>query len=537
MNRLAETLILAEGWRRLLLLMAAGAVSALSVPPLFLLPALFIGLPIWIWVLDGAEVTPGLGRVFGPAFQIGFAFGLGYFTVALNWLGAAFVQQGGIFLLLMPFAIVGLAAILSLFWGLASALAHRFWSGGVYRLFAFAGSLALGEWARGHLFSGFPFDLIGYAFTANEPMMQTASLIGTYGLTVLGILVAVTPAIIWPAARRPLPARLLPFFLAIAAVALQFGYGQFRLSTTPIAPRTDMVARMVQPMILDHQSFGVVNPAEIVSRLIGLSSARVGPAGQGLDMVTQLVWPESVFPFFLTEYPVGIAQIGRMLPDKALLLTGAPRQALGDDGLPVPDNPGYNSILAIDPTGEVVASYDKSHLVPFGEYLPFQSFWKLFGISQFVPGSAGWAPGDGRRLMSPPGSPPFLALVCYEAVFPGDIGDPNGAQYILNVTNDAWFDGSMGPAQHAHHARLRAVETGLPLLRVANSGYTFATDPLGRVTASIPPGEAGAVDVVPTLPLSGGTLFNDLGDLPFWLFTLGFLALGGIASFRRHGLR
>ena len=129
MNRLAETLILAEGWRRLLLLMAAGAVSALSVPPLFLLPALFIGLPIWIWALDGAEVTPGLGRVFGPAFQIGFAFGLGYFTVALNWLGAAFVQQGGIFLLLMPFAIVGLAAILSLFWGLASALAHRFWSG------------------------------------------------------------------------------------------------------------------------------------------------------------------------------------------------------------------------------------------------------------------------------------------------------------------------------------------------------------------------------------------------------------------------
>ena len=133
----------------------------------------------------------------------------------------------------------------------------------------------------------------------------------------------------------------------------------------------------------------------------------------------------------------------------------------------------------------MVTSYDKSHLVPFGEYLPFPEFFGLFGISQFVPGTDGWAPGDGRRLMTPPGTPPFLALVCYEAVFPGDIGDPARAQFILNITNDAWFDGSIGPAQHAHHARVRAVETGLPLLRAANTGVTFAVDPLGRVTARL----------------------------------------------------
>lgn len=537
MNRLADTITLSEGWPRFLFVLVAGAVSGLSVPPLFVLPALFVGLPVWIWALDGAEVTTRWSRLWGAPFQIGFGFGLGYFTVALHWLGAAFLQQGGAFVLLMPFAIVGLAAILSVFWGLASALAHALWSGGVFRLLSFAGSLALGEYARGHLFSGFPFDLVGYAFTANEPMMQAASLIGIYGVTVLGLLAAASPALIWPGGGRLLPRRLMPFLAAICLVAAQYGFGLYRLASTPVVPRSDETIRMVQPMILDHQSFGVVNPADIIGQLSGLSAAKLGPEGRGLDSVTKLVWPESVFPFFLTDYPVGIAQIGRMLPDTTLLLTGAPRQALDADGLPVPDNPGYNSILAIDHRGEVVASYDKSHLVPFGEYLPFASFWKLFGISQFVPGTNGWAPGEGRRLMSPPGSPAFLALVCYEAVFPGDIGDPFAADYILNVTNDAWFDGSIGPAQHAHHARLRAVESGLPLIRVANTGLTFATDPLGRVTASLPVGIAGAVDVVPAAPLPGRTLFAALNDLPFWTLTLGLIGCGAIAARRRHGLR
>ncbi len=163
MTWLAETVMLAHGWRRFLILVAAGALAAASVPPFFLLPALFLALPVWVWALDGAERKRGWRLILGPAFTIGFAFGLGYFTVALHWLGAAFLQQGGIFLVLMPFAIVGLAAILSLFWGLGSALAHLVWSTGAFRIVTLAGFLALAEWGRGHLFSGFPFDLIGYA--------------------------------------------------------------------------------------------------------------------------------------------------------------------------------------------------------------------------------------------------------------------------------------------------------------------------------------------------------------------------------------
>ena len=203
------------------------------------------------------------------------------------------------------------------------------------------------------------------------------------------------------------------------------------------------------------------------------------------------------------------------------LLTGAPREPefLSDDPS---ENPGYNSILAIDSDGEIVATYDKSHLVPFGEYLPFASFWKLFGITQFVPGTAGWAPGDGKRLVSAPGLPAFIALVCYEAIFSGDLGaDPAKAGFILNVSNDEWFDGSIGPAQHAHHALLRAVETGLPLLRATNSGVTFAADPLGRVTAQLAPYQPGFIDVVPANPIES-TIFDRYGNWPF----LGALGVG-----------
>ncbi len=536
MTWLAETMMLSHGWRRFLILVVAGAIAATSAPPVFFLPALFLALPVWIWALDGAERKRSLlGRVFGPAFWIGFAFGLGYFTAALHWLGAAFLQQGGIFLVLMPFGIVGLAAILSIFWGLGSALSHALWSTGWFRIVTFTASLALAEWARGHLLSGFPFDLLGYALTGNDQLMQLASFTGIYGLTLLAVLLATTPALIWPADGRNWTLRVLPFTVAMAALAAQVGFGYWRLNNTPVVPRTDMKVRMVQPMILDHADWSGGDPGQIVTWLLDLSAAPTTPSGQALAGVTTLVWPESVFPFFLSTYPDALARIARALPDGTLLLTGAPREPIGDDGMPIPDNPGYNSILAIDTNGEVVASYDKSHLVPFGEYLPFQGFWRLFGINQFVPGTNGWAPGDGRRLMQLPGTPGFLALVCYEAVFSNDIGDPEEAEFILNITNDAWFDGSLGPAQHAHLARLRSVETGLPMLRAANTGLTFATDPLGRISASLAPLQPGVLDVVPSRKLPEGTPFNRLGDWPFLLaIALGLGISVAVARRRRR---
>ncbi len=517
MTRLAEWTMLAHGWRRFLLMLVLGAFAGTSVPPLFVLPALFVTFPFWVWALDGAERRRGLGRLFGPAFGIGFAFGWGYFIVAFHWLGAAFFVEGGWFLALMPVAILALAALIALFWGLASALAHLCWSHGGWRIVTLAVFLSAAEYARGTFFSGFPFDLLGYALTANIEMMQLSAIVGVYGLTLLTALLAMTPALIWPADGRGIVARLVPFFLAVAAIAGQIGYGNYRLNTVEVTPRDDLSVRLVQPIITEHSNWAAANPPEIVSRLIEVTG---DPAGK--DVV---VWPESVFPFFLSTYPEALSRIARMLPPETTLLTGAPREPEFLSENPG-GNPGYNSILAINSDGEIVATYDKAHLVPFGEYLPFASFWRLFGITQFVPGTAGWAPGDGRRLVSPPGLPSFIALICYEAIFSGDLGaDHTQAGFILNVSNDEWFDGSIGPAQHAHHALLRAVETGLPLLRSTNSGVTFAADPLGRVTAQLAPGQPGFVDVVPANPIAP-TVFDRFGNWP----VLALLALGALLA-------
>jgi apolipoprotein N-acyltransferase len=534
MTWLAETAMLSHGWRRFLMLLVAGAIGGLSVPPFYLLPALFVTMPVWVWALDGAERLPGWRKLFGPAFSIGFAYGLGYFLVAFHWLGAAFFVDGGVMLVVMPFAILALAAVIALFWGLASALAHLCWSGGAWRIVTLATFLTLAEWARGHFFSGFPFDLLGYALAANDEMAQLASVIGVYGLTALAALLSMTPALIWPADQRSLTRRLVPFFLAILAVGAQIGFGHYRLQTTPVTQRTDMRMRLVQPMVLEHADWAAAQPAAIITKLIDLSQTRTGPDDPGLATVTQLVWPESSLPFFLSDYPEGLARIAHMLPAKGLLLTGAPRELYdpaATEGATTADaRPAFNSLVAIDHTGEVVASYDKSHLVPFGEYLPFPQFFAAFGLKQFVPGATGWQAGDGRRLMRLPDTPPFLALICYEAIFSGDLGpDTGNAQFILNITNDAWFDGSIGPTQHADHARLRAVEEGLPLIRVGNSGLTELVDPLGRVTKSLPPETIGVLDVVPANRLPG-TLFTRFGYWPLALLLLVGLGCAVLSS-------
>lgn len=497
MTWLAETAMLSHGWRRFLLLVVAGALAGLSIPPLFIVPALFITFPIWVWCLDGAERKSGLRLVFGPAFSIGFAFGWGYFTVAFHWLGAAFFVDGGVMIALMPFAILALAAMIAFFWGVASALAHLLWSHGPWRILTLATFVTIAEWARGHVLTGFPFDLLGYALTPTDEMMQITSVIGIYGLTFVAALLAMTPALIWPADNRPLSRRLLPLFLAIGVIATQLGYGYNRLAGTTATPRQDVSMRLVQPMVYEHADWGNADPVALIDRLIMLSDMRMNPEDKGLADITHLVWPESSLPFFLSTYPDALARIARMLPDGAMLLAGAPRQQY-EPGDTQSAGPPFNSLLAIDSNGEVVASYDKSHLVPFGEFLPFQEFFGRLGIKQFVPGAEGWGHGDARRrLMSLPNTPKFLALICYEILFSGDLGDTAGAQYILNITNDAWFDGSIGPAQHAHHARVRAVEEGMSLIRAANSGLTFATDPLGRITAALAPLQMAALDVRP----------------------------------------
>lgn len=529
MNKIAQICILAFGWRRLLIMFIAGAICALSMPPWFYLPTIFVTLPLWVWCLDGAERPTGWGRVFGPAFQIGFSFALGYFATSLHWIGAAFYVDGGWLLLAMPFAVLAIAGVLSVFWGLASALAHQLWSPAWGRVIVLALALSAAEFARGHLFTGFPFNLLGYALTANETMMQSASIVGIYGLTLLAALVGFLPALIWPQDERSLAARLFPLFAIVSLLAVQLSYGQYRLTSVEITQRPDMRLRLVQPGISQVEKWQPGNAQFVLDRLISLSQSRTNPDNTGLIGITHLIWPEAALPFFLTDYPQALVKIAQMLPEGTSLLMGAPRRESGLSS----SQSEYNSILVIDAAGEILSSYDKTHLVPVGEYLPFQSTLKSFGINQFVTANKGWSAGESRHLMQTNTTPPFLPLICYEAIFSGSMGEEvDAAQYIVNLTNDAWFDKSIGPAQHFHHARLRAVEHGLPMIRVANTGKSAIIDPLGRLTGSMEPGQTGLIDG--TMPQRlAPTLFSRYLNLPF-LLVIGF---GFVIIFFTHLFR
>ncbi|WP_404400371.1 apolipoprotein N-acyltransferase [Pelagibacterium halotolerans] len=527
--------MLSYGWRRAVLMMLAGAIGALSMPPLFILLALFIALPMLVWALDGAEHRDGvLGKLFGPAFRIGFFFGLGYFLAAIHWIGAAFFVDGGWMLVAMPFAVLALAAGLAIFWAFGIAFAHLFWSTGTARIFALAAGLSLAEFARGTLFTGFPFDLLGYALTANVEMMQAASLVGVYGLTVVAILIAATPALVWPAADRSLVTRLVPLFAAIAVIAVQIGWGYQRVQSTAVVPQDGMVMRIVQPVIPQDVKWQAFAREETVTRLIDLSTMRTHPEDQGLDDVTHLVWPEAALPFFLSEEPEYLARIARALPDGIILLSGAPREPYGTDDQIVQGAKPYNSIFAFNSEGEVISSYDKTHLVPFGEFLPFDDQLRAVGFSQMVAGTDGWAHGDARRLMTLPGTPPFLPLICYEAIYSGGLGATvENAEFIFVVTNDAWFDGSFGISQLFHHSRVRTVEEGLAMVRAANSGISAIIDPLGRITARMEAGKVGAIKGTPAQPIAK-PLFAQVRHVPFYglAAACALIGLGGFLAGR-----
>jgi apolipoprotein N-acyltransferase len=269
--------------------------------------------------------------------------------------------------------------------------------------------------------------------------------------------------------------------------------------------------RIMQPNLQQDVRFNYSAKQEVMKRYIDLSSRTFGPQSQGIRDVTHLIWPESSFPFYLTREADAFAQITNLLPPKAVLITGAVR--LGD-----PDHPNesgvYNSIYVIDHSGAIPAIYDKVHLVPFGEYLPFQKILEAIGLQTITEERGGFLSGDRHRVVAVPGAPNVLPLVCYEVIFPGEITASGGRPgWIVNVTNDGWFGISTGPYQHLQQARLTAIEEGLPIARAANTGISAVIDPLGRIINSLPLGTEGVLDAPLPRPI-GAPLYIRLGDAP-----------------------
>ena len=526
LRQIALAVILTWGWKRAVLAMAAGALSVLALAPFNAWPVLFVTFPVLVWLIDGA----GAGRLGGvPAAALtGYWFGLGYFVPGLYWIGYAFFVEADVFAWLTPFAVLGLPAYLSIFTGLGFALARLLWTKDATRILALAASLTIAEWLRGHALTGFPWNAFGYALSEPLPLAQTASLIGQWGMTFLTVAIFASPA----ALIDRTPDRRMAWRAPAAAIALLIVMGIFgaiRLSLNPTTMVAGTKLRLMQPNLQQDARFNYAAKAEVMKKYLALSDRASGPQSTGVRDATILIWPESAFPFFLTREADAMAEIAELLPKRTVLITGSVRAPDLPPGQPI--TRAYNSIYVIDHDGSVLAVYDKLHLVPFGEYLPFQDTMEKLGFEQLTRVRGGFIPGTVRHVLPLPGAPPALPLICYEAIFPGEVGasDERRPGWIVNLTNDGWFGISTGPYQHLEQARMRAIELGLPLVRSANTGVSAVIDPVGRTVASLGLGIEGILDA--SLPTAiPPTIYARVGDIPAAML----VALAVILAVRRR---
>ena len=501
-NNLVDSIVLAWGWRRRAIAFTAGAGSALAMAPFNAWPILFLTLPILVLLIDGIASRGWSGLI--AAADIGWWFGFGYFLAGLYWLGYAFLVDAATFGWLLPFAVLGLPAILAIYTALGVVLARLLWQRGAMRIVALAVCLTATEWLRGHAFTGFPWNAFGYALITPLALAQAASVFGLWGLTFIAVAICASPVMLLDLnAKKQRP--LLPLTLAALTLAALAGFGAVRLAGTPTQLVDGVHLRIMQPNLQQDVRFNYAAKQEVVDRYLTLS------ARPGLDQVTHLIWPESAFPFFLTREADAFAQIAQALPQNTMLLTGAMR-------LTDPNNPAqsgvYNSIYVIDHQASIRAVYDKVHLVPFGEYLPFEDLLERIGLQTLTEQRGGFLAGDRHRLMTVPRAPSALPLICYEIIFPGELKSSDERPgWIVNVTNDGWFGNSGGPYQHLQQARVTAIEQGLPLARAANTGISAVVDPIGRTVGSLPLASEGVLDA--PLPRSiDPPIYARFGDAP-----------------------
>jgi apolipoprotein N-acyltransferase len=519
-----------RGWSRRGIACAAGSLSVLAMAPFHLWPILLLTLPVVVWLLD--EPASPLRPVRSAALD-GWWFGFGYFFFGLFWIGEAFLVEAHIFGWLLPFAVTLMPAGLALFTAATLALARALWRPGLSRLLILAICFGLGEFTRGHIFTGFPWNVLGYALTGDQVIMQSAALFGIYGLTLWTVLICATPLVVLAAkgaSSRTLRSVLLPIgVLSLAPLAGLYAYGLAVLPAEPLAMVDGVKIRIVQPSVPQHHKWAREKQSEIFNDHLALSRQDGSGVKDDLSGITHLVWPEAAMPFLPLATPQALIAISDLLPETTHLISGAlrlERSTPGDEVRPgvQPKSKVFNSILVFAHDGGLTTLYDKVHLVPFGEYLPFKDTLDWLGLEALTRIRGGFSVGPSPRpLLTIPGLPAVGPLICYEAIFPAAVVQGSDRPGLLiNATNDGWFGNTTGPYQHFHQSRIRSVEEGVPLVRAANNGISAMIDPYGRVIRSIGLNARGIIDS--SLPMSRSrTLYATYGERCFILVLIIFV--------------
>lgn len=526
MDRLGSRIVLAWGWRRALLAFLAGALLVLAQAPYDFFAVGFLSFPILVWLLDGATSEAGSGwlRRLRPSFAVGWWFGFGYFVAGLWWIGNALLVEADSFAWALPLAVVALPAVLAIYYGLAATLARLFWSESVGRIAVLAAAFAMAEWLRGMLFTGFPWNAIGYAAMPVPTLMQSSVLVSMVGINALTVFVFAMPAL---ALSRH--GRRLGFALAAGLMIAHVGFGLVRLTRADLGTET-LPVRLVQPSILQNEKWDRAARDRIFGTYLEMSAS---PAAEGAAPPRVIIWPETAVPFILNDRPDALQTLGDLLGEGQTLLAGAVRS----EATPGAATRYYNSMTQIGDAGQIVDAVHKVHLVPFGEYLPFSGLLHRFGLSKMVALPEDFSSAETRPAITLPGGLNAVAFICYEIIFDETVSqDAAGKDILINLTNDAWFGDTPGPRQHFRQAQLRAVETGLPLVRAANSGISGVVDGFGRIVDAYGVNGVGALDVA--VPTGKGTIMRAWNPVWAGWSVLGLLAIGGlignVRAQRRH---
>ncbi|MFX0543793.1 apolipoprotein N-acyltransferase [Roseovarius sp. S1116L3] len=473
---------------RMALAFVAGALTVLTFPPFSILALVPVAYSALFVILAKVSV--------GHALLIGWAFGLGQFGFGISWISESFYVEADRFGALAIPAVAGLSAGLAIFPAIAASLfaavSRRKVLTGVIACLLLATSWTLAEWLRGHILTGLPWNLAGYAVVDYAALRQPAAWVGSYGLSFLIIFVSALPGAAFIAVGKQ---RGAIFLGALACLAVIWGAGALRFQTeVPPPPGIDL--RLVQGNVPQKEKWAPENREATLARYLEMSS-RPGN-------VDVLLWPETAFPGFLDEDAEARARIADALPEGTALLTGVPDRVSTEDGTFY-----FNTVQALDDTAKILDGYAKHHLVPFGEYVPLRGWLPIERLTQ---GMGDFTPGPGPRTLALPVAPLVGVAICYEIIFPGHVVDDLfRPDWIFNATNDAWFGTSIGPEQHLASARMRAVEEGLPIVRAANTGISAIIDASGEVLARLDTGETGILDA--GLPAARPpTPYGRLGD-------------------------
>jgi len=502
-GRLAASLAALSGWRRRGALFSLGAVAALALPPVGLIPVLLLAIPALVLVWDASATRPA-------AFGAGWWWGLGFYTAGFYWIANALLIEPEKFGWLVPFATLGLGGVVAVFSGLATLLAALPGWRGPGRVALLAVAWTLTEWLRTFVLTGFPWNPLGSVWDPLLPVLQFGALAGVHGLTMMTMLVFALPVVAIECGRRR---RWAVLALAAALPVAAFAGGSVRLALEPTKLLPGVQLRLVQPRVAQTNKWRSDQAERNFALDIALSRR------PGFENVSAVIWPETAAPFFLDIDGGHRAQALAAVPPGGLLLAGAARiTPQGVEPLQI-----WNSLLAIDGEGGIDGIYDKVHLVPFGEYVPFRG---LLPLAKITHGGIDFSAGPGPRTLVLPGLPPVSPIICYEAIFPAAMvgADQPRPGWLLNITNDGWFGISAGPHQHLAAARMRAIEEGLPLARAANTGISAVFDGLGREIARLDLGEQGIVDagLPEATAITPYGRWGNLAPLCFGAFALAF---------------